>query len=109
MRHKILEFLHQKDLISSVDISAPPQRKSSSTVLLVIEEDLDENYLNAINYALRAHKDFSEGGYHIVNWAAYNLKGSVSDEDEPMLEVADNYMRTPRAAIMKNRKRFTEE
>eukprot|EP00354_Favella_ehrenbergii_P005462 CAMPEP_0170457434 /NCGR_PEP_ID=MMETSP0123-20130129/4723_1 /TAXON_ID=182087 /ORGANISM="Favella ehrenbergii, Strain Fehren 1" /LENGTH=90 /DNA_ID=CAMNT_0010721217 /DNA_START=326 /DNA_END=598 /DNA_ORIENTATION=- len=46
-----------------------------------------------------------------MNWAAYNGRGQgASDEDdEPMLEVADNYMRTPRAAIFNRKRRVSDE
>ena len=70
LKDQILEFLHQKDLLSSVDISAV-YMKNACTVLLSIEDDLDEGQLSSINAALSVHKDFSSG-YRMVNWAAYN-------------------------------------
>ena len=79
-KDRILEFLHQKDLLSSVDIS-DVYNKNAQTFLLVIEDDVDEAQLNAINTALSAHKEFSIGSYHMVNWAAYNRGGSDDEDD----------------------------
>lgn len=51
LKDSILEFLHQKDLLSSVDISSV-YMKSSMTVLLEVEEDIQDDQLDQINKAL---------------------------------------------------------
>ena len=68
MRDRILEYLHQKDLLSSVDISGI-YNKNSMTVLLAVEEDLPESQVDQINKVLQGHKDFK--AYKMVNWLTY--------------------------------------
>ena len=51
LKDQILEYLHQKDLLSSVDISEI-YMKNSMTVLLAVEEDLPENQVDQINKVL---------------------------------------------------------
>ena len=84
------------------------------TVLLAVEEDIPESQVDQINKVLSNHKEFK--AYKMVNWADYHGKGmgdndaSYDDEDDEghggdgMIEVADNYMRAPRNAILKNRR-----
>ena len=87
-------------------------------MLLAVEEDLSEGQVDQINKVLQSHKDFKS--YKMVNWLTYyqihgttieNHPASYDDEDEDggmggegMIEVAENYMRAPRNAIIKNRK-----
>ena len=109
IKDQILEFLHQKDLLSSVDINEV-YMKNSMTVLLAVEEDLPDSQVERINKVLLNHKDFKS--YKMVNWATYHSihrrnSGSYDDEDDDgdsMLEVADNYMRPQRNAIVNRRK-----
>lgn len=75
-------------------------------MLLDIEEDLNENQLDQINKALKAHKDLD--GYRIVKWVSYhsNTVKSQNDDDEgrdDAIEVAENYMQAPRVAIAKRK------
>ena len=122
LKDSILEFLHQKDLLSSVDISSV-YMKSSMTVLLEVEEDIEEDQLDQINRALQNHKEFSF--YKVVNWVTYQSihsagsrkssggsmgQGSGDDDEEgfnndALFEVADNHIRSPRTAIHSRHKK----
>jgi len=84
--------------------------KNASTVLLSVEENIDENQLDQINRALKTHKDF--GGYRMLDWVSYHsVHSRVLDDDDddegrdPSFEVAENYMRTPRGAV--NRRKIS--
>ena len=95
--------------------------KNSMTVLLAIEDQIEDSQLEVINKVLKQHKEFSNGTYKVVNWATYKAKqgkDTEDDNDDLLLdgeqigvEVADNYMRAPRAAILqrKQKHRLQEE
>ena len=92
--------------------------KACDTVLLAVEEDIPDGQLEQINKALKNHKDFS--CYKMVNWVVYHSihgrgagDGASDDDDEDYfgvdsVEVADNLMRTPRTAIVQQRKKTAD-
>ena len=57
MGEKILLFLHQKDLISNLEISYT-QIKDKRTLLVALDDNLDEYLLATINQALSENKEF---------------------------------------------------
>ena len=58
-RDDVLDFLHQKDLLSKVDITNV-YNKSSTTVLLGVDENISDKALTEINKALATQKEFAQ-------------------------------------------------
>ena len=107
LKDAILSFLHEKDLLPSVDISNV-YMKNPKTVLLSVNEDITEDLLEQINKALIDHRQFNL--YKVVNWVQYQMSQQNVDSDEEgemgAFEVADN-MRGPRSAIHQKQKKLS--
>jgi hypothetical protein len=101
---EIKEFLNAKDLLPSVDINDVYMR-NKTTMLLSLDEDIQDEQLAAINKALGAFKC----GYSMQKYTQYleaeglaDCSGASDEDAEVNVEVADNYRR-PRAAVHRRR------
>ena len=71
MKNVILEFLNMKDLLASVVINEF-FLKDNQTILLTLDESLADESLDAINKALKGHKDLNEA-YKMISYHEYMI------------------------------------
>ena len=80
MKEDILDYLHQKDLLSTVDITSV-YGKNQQTFLLAVDEDITSERIDQINKALRSHGVFGPKSYKMVNWEAYRQMSNRSTHE----------------------------
>ena len=86
---KVIEFLHKKDLVSTIELTGQPVCKGPNTAILSLEEDFQLERLDEVNNQLV--KQFGNN-MRMVDWIQYQNEHSEEsdDSDGSNIMVADN-------------------